>query len=227
MIRLADALAHKEHILWDWNGTLLDDVDLCVEVIGSLLARHALPSLTREDYRNRFGFPVRSYYESLGFDFSRVPFERLSAEFIEAYNARVDACGLYSGAGELLERLATLGKRQAILSAAHEEDLKRIARRHGVSAWVPHLYGLSDHYAAGKVSRGRELLAALGARPETCVLVGDTLHDAEVARELGIDAVLLGDGHQAPHRLETTGCTVITCRKAMTIRAGGESLRRG
>ena len=57
----------KNMIIWDWNGTLLDDVDLCVEAINMLLARESLPLLTgKEEYQRVFQFPIRAYYEAVG-----------------------------------------------------------------------------------------------------------------------------------------------------------------
>jgi phosphoglycolate phosphatase-like HAD superfamily hydrolase len=41
------------------------------------------------------------------------------------------------------------------------------------------------------------------------LLVGDTAHDAEVARELGVDVVLVAGGHQSRKRLEATGELVV------------------
>lgn len=212
------ALAQKTHVLWDWNGTLLDDIDLCVEVIGELLTRYDLPLIDREIYRARFGFPVRAYYERIGFDFSRTPFETVAAEFVAAYNARVERCSLFPDAKDLIQSLSREGRTQAILSAAHEVELMRLTGKHGLKEWLAHVYGLPDHYAAGKIARGKELITALGANPKDCVLVGDTIHDAEVAEALGIDVILLGDGHQVPSQWDgktpSRGCTVVTSRNS-------------
>ena len=52
-------MERTKHVIWDWNGTLLDDAVLCVEVMNVVLARRKLPPLTAERYADRFRFPVR------------------------------------------------------------------------------------------------------------------------------------------------------------------------
>ena len=61
--------------------------------------------------------------------------------------------------------------------------------------------GLDDHYAAGKIAVGRQLLQQLKVDPAQTVLIGDTLHDYEVAEALGVACVLVSHGHYAKQRL--------------------------
>ena len=75
-----------ELILWDWNGTLLDDVQLCEDALNRLLARFGYPQrYDREQYRAIFGFPVQDYYARAGFDFARDSFDELARSFMEDY----------------------------------------------------------------------------------------------------------------------------------------------
>jgi phosphoglycolate phosphatase len=67
-----------KNIIWDWNGTLIDDLDIAVKSICTLLVEHELPEISVEKYRNVFGFPVRKYYEDIGFDLSKHSFDQLS-----------------------------------------------------------------------------------------------------------------------------------------------------
>ncbi len=212
MDRLREHLHDYKHVIWDWNGTLLDDVHLSVEVICSLLETHGLAPITVEAYRAKFRFPVVQYYEDLGFDFVAKPFARMADLFIESYNAKVKRCQLFPGAPELIGELNSRGTRQSILSAARESDLTELVRHYGLDIHLDHVCGLSDHYAAGKVERGRLMLQESGINPQDCVLVGDTEHDAEVAYALGIAAVVLADGHQDAERLSTLKTKVLPSR---------------
>ena len=76
-----------ENVVWDWNGTLLDDVRVSVGAINRMLERRGIPGLTVERYRDIFGFPVRDYYESIGFDFARDDWDGVSREFVQDYDA--------------------------------------------------------------------------------------------------------------------------------------------
>ena len=66
-----------KHIIWDWNGTLLDDGWLFVDVMNTILKRRKMNTITLEKYREIFGFPVKNYYIKLGFDLEKEPFEDL------------------------------------------------------------------------------------------------------------------------------------------------------
>jgi phosphoglycolate phosphatase len=200
MISVQEHLSDKTHVIWDWNGTLLDDVDLCVEIINGLLKEHDLPEINRDSYRAKFRFPIIEYYRDLGFDYQKFPFEKLAVTFIERYETRVVNCALFEGAKDLLSSISAQNKAQSILSAAHESGLLQLTRHHGIDHQFAHICGLSDHYAASKVERGKALISQIALPAKQILLVGDTDHDLEVGRALGIEVLLLGDGHQHPSR---------------------------
>lgn len=202
MLRLAPHVGHKTHLIWDWNGTLLDDVEICVATMQELLLEHELPSIDKKRYEEIFRFPVREYYVDLGFDFAnKHSFEGVSEKFISGYGRRMEQCALHRGARDLLKLLHESGKKQAILSAAKESALLEQLEKFEVREFFDQVYGLSDIYAAGKLERGRELLAAWNADPKHIILIGDTEHDLEVAHALSIDVVLVDSGHQSMERL--------------------------
>jgi phosphoglycolate phosphatase len=121
-------LGRYRHILWDWNGTLFDDVGLCVGIINSLLAKRGLPLITLEGYRAGFRFPVRDYYRDLGFDFNQDSYENLSVEFMAQYEKRRFECPLQPHAHEALSHVQSLGLKQSILSAYAQDSLRELVR---------------------------------------------------------------------------------------------------
>ena len=87
------------YVVWDWNGTLFDDVALCIQVMNGMLEKRGLPQLAGpEQYRQVFTFPVEEYYKALGFDFGREPFSQLAVEYISEYDRRALGCPLRAGA---------------------------------------------------------------------------------------------------------------------------------
>ena len=197
------------HLIWDWNGTLLDDAWLCVSVMNGLLGARGLPELTSERYQRVFRFPVRAYYAELGFDLEAEPFELVGTEFIDGYQAREHAVDLHPMAREILAAVADAGLDQSVLSASQQHRLEGQARRLSVEGHFGRLVGLEDHYAGGKVAQGRALIAELEVDPDAVLMIGDTDHDAEVARAMGVRCVLVPSGHQAPERLAATGAAVL------------------
>jgi phosphoglycolate phosphatase len=196
-------------VVWDWNGTLLDDAWLCRDIMNQQLVARNLPPLSMERYGAIFGFPVKTYYERAGFDFSVEPFETPAREFIAVYEARRHEAALRGGAVRALKRLREAGIRQHLLSAYSHDSLSTIVAAHGLTGFFTTLAGIPDVFAASKLERGLELAAAIAGPDHRALLVGDTDHDSEVAAEMGIDCVLVPAGHQSVDRLRRCGVPVL------------------
>lgn len=197
------------HMIWDWNGTLVDDAWLCVEIVNELLARRGLAPTTPCKYSEVFGFPLRTYYQRVGFDLEREDFATLGDEFNIFYNQRLYESRLRKGAREVLYALGRNGIEQSLLSASNEIDLEEMVAHYGVRSHFVSVAGVDNGLGEGKIERGHRHLAALNYRADEVLLVGDTLHDIEVAAALGVHCVLLPSGHQSRRRLELGECTVV------------------
>ena len=202
---------HKEvkHIIWDWNGTLLNDVWLCLECINQLLEQRSLPLLTLSSYHKIFAFPVRKYYEQAGFDFRTEPFEIPARQFIDLYNARNKECSLNNNVLNILKHFHQLGIRQYILSASESWVLEEMMDYHLLNPYLNSVYGLDNHYADGKTGLGKQMIKDLDISIESTIMVGDTCHDQEVAQQLGISAILFTGGHYPKNRLKSCNTTMI------------------
>lgn len=202
-------LDRVRHVIWDWNGTLLDDAWLCIEVMNGLLRPRGLAPLDAGRYASLFGFPVRDYYRRLGFDFDAEPFEKVGTDFIVGYQARQHECRLQPGAERALAALAARGIGCSVLSASEQARLEDQSRRLGVRERFVGVVGLSDHFAGGKLEHGRRWIAQLGIDPREVLLVGDTDHDCEVARDIGVACTLVPSGHQSADRLGALGVPIL------------------
>lgn len=195
--------------IWDWNGTLLDDVQVCVDTMNAILGKRALPLLDLARYREIFTFPVQDYYRAAGLDFDQEPFTALAEEFIVPYNQAALGCGLCEGAREALEQLREWGVRQVIVSASHQDALREQVEAQGIGEYFEALLGIQDVLGVGKAGLAREYLQSRGIDRNQAWCIGDTLHDFEVAREMGCPCVLVAQGHQSPQRLAKTGAAVV------------------
>lgn len=198
-----------KHIIWDWNGTLLDDCWLCLDIMNELLRKRDRASITHETYQAIFGFPIIDYYKKVGFNFVQEPFESVAIEFIEIYHARSGECTLQPDAREVLDACLDLGLRQSVLSAMEQSYLSQMVRALDLENYFETLIGLNDHYASGKTENGRTHLRKLGIAAKDVLFIGDTLHDFEVASVMGTDCILVANGHHSRERLSTTGATVL------------------
>ncbi|MGJ8640541.1 MAG: HAD family hydrolase [Opitutaceae bacterium] len=199
-----------KHIIWDWNGTLLDDTSLCVEVLNGLLARRDRAPISEEVYRQNFDFPVINFYNFLGFDTDSDSFVKVSHEFIGDYEARwLEETALHLETTAILSQLSEQGHTHSVLSAAKQEALEFGIQHFGIRKYFEELVGANNIYAAGKVEQGRRWIETLEWHPKEVVLIGDTLHDFEVAEAMGTDCILMGHGHHTPERLSQSGAPVV------------------
>ena len=198
-------------IFWDWNGTLLDDVDFTHGCLNWMLETHGYPQrYDLAEYREIFGFPIEEYYLRAGFDFARHPYPELAARFMEHYNAGVERhCPAMANAAATLAELQRRGWQQAVLSASRRDYLIEQVRARGLEDYFTELLGLQDIYGVSKVQVGKDWLRNSGVDPAACVMVGDTTHDAEVAAAMGTKCVLCTSGHQSRARLEAVCAHVI------------------
>ena len=201
------------HVLWDFNGTLLDDVDASIESANALLERHGLPRIgSVEAYRSLFGFPVIDYYRRLGFDFEECSYADLAVEWVAYYLKYSALSTLYPDVVSGLEAVKSIGVTQLVLSATERGMLERQVIELGIRPYFDGLLGMENIHAYSKeeIARGwRE------QNPDARVLlIGDTDHDSDVARAIGADYVLLSCGHQSAPRL--AACHPIAVAESIT-----------
>lgn len=211
--QILEFISSYENIIWDWNGTLIDDVDMAVACINKLLPIYNAPAISIQKYREIFDFPVRKYYSHLNLDLEKYSFEEIRDLYVKEYNQNITTnSSLFPETIELLEEIKK-NKNQYILSAVSQWHLDSITAHFKVEHLFNERFGASDHYATGKISRGMELIKHASISPDKTILIGDTIHDYEVACELGINCLLLADGHQSHERLKKVTKHVIYGRR--------------
>lgn len=198
------------HVVWDWNGTLFDDVHCCVDVANRLLSEFGLERLDGlAGYHAKFRFPIVDYYADLGFDTSPGGnFDVAAHRYIELYHEASSGCPLHSGARETLAELHRAGVRQVVISASQQSNLRRQMAPFGLERWLDGVYGLSDIYAASKEGIARRWLRDEGVCPDQVMFVGDSEHDFQIADAVGGRCALFSGGHHSRAQLESLGAPV-------------------
>ena len=199
-----------KHIIWDWNGTLIDDRWLCVDGINNGLVKRGLSSITEATYMNVFTFPVKDYYKDLGFDFKKEPFEIAGDEFVKFYGENFYRAKLHMSARSVLDKIRSYDITQSILSAGKHEFLLGWVEDHKLTEYFSWIKGIDNQYATGKIELGLSFIDELPYDKDEIIMVGDTLHDSEVAEAMNIDCLLVDHGHISRERLEKTGRKVIS-----------------
>ena len=194
-------------IIWDFNGTILNDVDIGIKSANELLEKRGIPPIKSiEEYHKAFDFPIKDYSRRIGFDFSKEPYEKIADEWFERYTFYSDEAPAVEGVFELIEYFKQSGRRQLILSASERDILEKQLTKLGLSDKFETILACDNIYAHGKTDIAREFFGNCGAYGS--VMLGDTTHDAEVARAIGAEPFLVACGHQSYEKLSQTGCRI-------------------
>ena len=197
------------HLIWDFNGTVLDDVLHGIRCVNPMLeVRGLAPIPDVATYRELFDFPIEDYYRRLGFDFEKEPYHTvLAPEWVARYVAGEADCTVNAGVIETLTAVGELGVTQLILSASRLEQLQAQLERLGLSEAFSEVLGLDNIHARSKTHLAEAWRERhLDAHP---LFLGDTVHDAAVAAAIGADCVLFCGGHQSRERLASCGVPLI------------------
>ncbi|SED26070.1 HAD family hydrolase [Streptomyces sp. TLI_105] len=201
---------HGKHLVWDWNGTLLDDIDAVIGATNAAFAELGLASITLERYRELYTVPVPKFYERL---MGRLPTDEewtvMDGAFHRHYWVRAESCGLTVGAAELLAARQAAGATQSLLSLAQHAHLVPLVQRYGIAERFVRVDGRVDASTDGKSGHMVRHLAALGVPADRVVVIGDAADDAVAAAHVGARAVLYTGGSHSRASLSRVGVPVV------------------
>lgn len=197
-----------KHIIWDFNGTLLNDTQLSLDVDNNVFEKLGIPAITIDDYRNNMTMPVRDFYSAVGVDYSIHSYETIARLWLDEFNQKAVGVGLVSGALDAIRFFHSQGRSQSVLSASYEPSLRKQCEALGLTPYMADISGLEDESASKKTEIGRRQLRELGLEGRDVVLIGDMLTDAHLAEDLGADCILVSWGHNDLKRLLSSGLPV-------------------
>lgn len=195
-----------KYILWDWNGTLLNDTWICCHALNMMLSSRGLPEIGLGYFRDNFAFPSRNFYGKLGMKIADSEWNGIAAEYHRNYAQ--NAATLADDAIAALDAAKDAGFAQAIISAHRQDLLEKECDALGVSSYMEFIYGTDNLYGGTKIERGKALMRNIRkchGDIDGVVLVGDSLHDLEVARAMEVECILYSGGSHSRNRLAATG----------------------
>lgn len=176
-------------VVFDWNGTVVDDTDRALRATNHVLRRARIPALTLAQFRSRFVLPVRGLLRSLGISESRLAAaERTWNEHLAAVTAPVRPEAVH-----LLHRLAQCGADLGVVSAAWAEAVESDISASGLDG----VFQFVDAAVEDKTATLRERLP-VGV---PAAYVGDTDYDITCAKAAGYAAIAVSNGYQRASRL--------------------------
>ena len=190
-----------DYIVWDWNGTIVNDAWVFVDVMNFFLKKKGLPQTTIDDYKKTFGFPIQNYWKTLGFKFNDKEFNKLNKLFIEEYQKRIFLPKLQPGIVDLIKKINKFKIKQFVLSASENSLLHKSVGFYKINYLFEDVLGVDNLNAVGKISLAKVLLKKNNLHLKKTLVIGDTKYDLDVAQALGCMALLVSHGHIEHKRL--------------------------
>jgi phosphoglycolate phosphatase-like HAD superfamily hydrolase len=190
------------HLVWDWNGTLLNDLDIVVAATNAAFASIGGPAVTADEHRRDFRRPVSDYYgRVLGRPVSEMEFAELDAVFHHTYREALMSVSLTMDARQAM---AAWNGTQSLLSMWFHDELVPAVDRFGLS--FLRVDGLRESQGGGyKQAYLKAHLAELGIDGSAACLIGDSVDDAHAATAAGARCVLYTGGFTHPDNLRRCG----------------------
>lgn len=190
------------NILWDWNGTLLDDVELSISAINKTLLEFKINSIDIDTYKKYYRFPISDFYLDIGFDFKSYSKSQITERFFLHYNLEFSKFNLFHNSKKkLLDKISSLGHNNYILSAREQQNLDYELNLLNLNYFFLKVYGASSSLRISKEQRLIQLISEKKIALSDTLLIGDTISDFELAKKTGIRCILFSGGHQSKERL--------------------------
>jgi len=186
-----------KYLIFDFNGTVIDDTDVCIKCENYTIKHYGLnrDELSRDEYLHIFTFPVKDYYEKVGFDWNIHSYEEVGKYWFDWYCKLKDEYSLHDGVVDVLKLSHEKGYQNILLSASNIDALKQQLIDLDIEEYFDEVLAIDNIYAGSKVDIALNWIK--DKDPKDCLMLGDTLHDLEVAREMNVECILISNGHQA------------------------------
>lgn len=197
-----------KHIVWDWNGTLLNDVEASCKAASDLFEKRNIGSFSIDIYRDKIVYPVINVYIEAGVDFSKETYQDVCDEYLANYLNNSHMISLHEDALTVLELFKKKGLNQHIVSASDIGVLKRQLQSYELIPYFINILGQDNNRGESKTQLAEKLVNMVECEPHEMLFIGDTIHDYEVAKEAGMRCCLVSNGHCSEERLKATGVPV-------------------
>lgn len=199
-------------IVWDWNGTLLNDVDINIAIINRMLSFFDIQTITKDYYRSIFSFPIYDFYKKLGFKVDKIPFlyEELIENYNEMYRKELFCSSLFTNSECLLQYIDKFDVQNIVLSGQNQKDLDEQIDHFGIRKYFDFVKGSKQKDASDKEEQLSNIMQCQNLSPQDILIIGDTIYDWKIAASHGSPCVLLTHGHQSEKVLSQTHAKIFS-----------------
>lgn len=211
----------QTHIIWDWNGTLLDDVHISLFAANQALIEIGQEPINLMEYRYHYSVPVQKFYRSiLGREPSEQEWRNIGKTFNYYYKPNIKTASLCSDAIDALQYCCQQEMTQSVCSLMEQDELNVSVFNTQVSQYFNLVDGRDTPLLkTGKQEQLSRHIEKLNISPSLCVVIGDAVDDALSAFQVGAKAILYTGGTHSFENLSKTGAYVVSSLKEASMLA--------
>ena len=190
------------NIIFDWSGTLVDDLPAVWQATNFVLTQADRPELTLEQFRAEFRLPFTTFYDE---HTPHIPLPQLETWFHGHFRAVQDSVVALPHARDFLKFCRAHKLRTFLLSTVAAEHFATQTARTGLGEFLDHPYvGVWD-----KREKIHAILEEHSLVPDETVFIGDMQHDIETAKHGGIHSVAVLTGYNSLAQLRAAAPDLI------------------
>ncbi|MDD6251617.1 MAG: HAD hydrolase-like protein [Oscillospiraceae bacterium] len=195
-------------IVWDFNGTLIDDVNAALSSVNDILRRRNQPAIDLKKYKWAVDSPISKFYDRI-FLPGTVDLKKDCYEFDEGYERHLKTNPIMDGALETVRYFSEHNKTQVVISASQIDKVRKRLNDISLSEYFSEVLARKDLMATDKLYLAEGYFKENGINPEETVVIGDCVADFQMAEALSCDCVLTTKGHQGRDEFKATTAIVI------------------
>lgn len=187
----------KKHWIFDWSGTVVDDLGLVICATNYVLGQYGKPKMDLDTFRREFCLPYEEFYQN------HLPgsnMEEVEAHFRHGFDISEVKVTVLPYAKEFLDYLKASGCKLYVLSSMCEKVFDEQVVELGMDHYFEQTYAgvLDKREVIG------EMMATHGMGKRNTVFVGDMTHDVDTAHHAGIMSVGVLTGYNQASVLATS-----------------------
>lgn len=191
-----------ELLVFDWDGTLSDSLQLIIESVRRAIRDLGLPQRSESSIRGIIGLGLNDASNRLFPGMSESDCRRLGDCYRTHYRQlAADPVPLYAGAREVISTLHGAGYALAIATGKSRRGLKLALADSGLSCYFQDSRCADETFSKPHPQMLQELIDAMGTAPDRTLMIGDSEHDLQMAHNAGVDSVAVAHGAQPANHL--------------------------
>ena len=183
------------NIIFDWSGTLVDDLGPVVDATNKVLNHYGKLPLTREQFCASFCLPFIDFYKEF---LPGVPMSDLEELYADFFDESDESVKVLPGAVEFLNSCKESGSRIFLLSSIKDDHFKKQSKHLNLGDYFERVYT----EALDKRIWIKTLITDCCLDIKETVFVGDMRHDIDAGRSAGLFTVAVLGGYNSEEMLQ-------------------------